>query len=954
MQHTEAQSQQILPRSGRGGERFADTHTQVDDGASVVFPATGGLCSQSQTPQAPRRRPRVITAQDLDEALLQAIEGKITRKNAWVSKDASNLLDGITQTVESTLDSNSTVDEYTSFAKVATVVEGCSKVWTSRVDSTYQRSNQMVRRLLRNEDEGHGSDEENKEEGDGEGGAPSTSAAAERRRRAAQRKGQTVRTIAFDLSEINLDRKARLALVRTGVSAQFRAITEKFDQGNAQGLLVHNTPIGGAGNLILDVDYVREPDGDYTADCGRHSGQSDKVKREPDEGENINTTARGFADGGIEDGVDEGLGITLDLPPFTASHMQSNAEKSSLFVCGGGHLVGDGAGSAVSTNDRSGEGARVSSSSFSTDPNASGRPSLTVPSLLAVPHTVQGNPDVLPDDATRVATNEQDGNEEHDYQDGGWFDGMDGADADYGLHDGGESIDQDRYTADNDRGEESNPELSPERVALEARRLVSGVTDLNIMDNRLRNKQLALEVDDPSGWVPMAEPVSNPMFGARARKNSTIMMTLRKQHHFLGPSVAQSSISTQSLKRLKREAAVFDLPGELEAVSATASRRSAGTKEKSTKGDDCIHLPPVFALLEDSGVDNSALKQSTSEGKNMSALGKELLLGRDSSAIKPYLQTSVELTKAQEAGLLVRENPVPGVTVPSYLPYPITVPVFFQPFSTPLSQWNLLRKSATGSTIHHYNNTTSYGYADEDADGNGAGDMPAEFFHGGVDSDNDYGDVGTYDGFNDSTRDDTLDNPLKLAQAQIFASLDQADLIRSSTALTTLSGNSARPSSMNVSDVADIDPDTVVKVLHAPEAMLPTQVDVVLLRKIMWASLTGAAGCEVTGQQESQRVSRRKRGRVAGTEGPTQKEDNQGSDDGVKKVRFSEVVLQLLPQVSTVSATGALSPAFFFFSLLFLANEHGLLIESIPTLDDLVIHVPPQRGDASETMVNAD
>lgn len=132
----------------------------------------------TQQTQFTRQRPRFHTVQDLDMALNQAIEGKINSKNAWASKEASNLLEGITHTIESTLEAH-TSDDYSGFAKAATVVEGCSKVWTVRVDSTYNRSNQMVQRLLRNDNDddgggaaeggGDGSDGMSREAADGLG-----------------------------------------------------------------------------------------------------------------------------------------------------------------------------------------------------------------------------------------------------------------------------------------------------------------------------------------------------------------------------------------------------------------------------------------------------------------------------------------------------------------------------------------------------------------------------------------------------------------------------------------------------------------------------------------------------------------------------------------------------------------------------------------------------------------
>lgn len=52
---------------------------------------------------------------------------------------------------------------------------------------------------------------------------------------------------------------------------------------------------------------------------------------------------------------------------------------------------------------------------------------------------------------------------------------------------------------------------------------------------------------------------------------------------------------------------------------------------------------------------------------------------------------------------------------------------------------------------------------------------------------------------------------------------------------------------------------------------------------------------------------------------------------------FSHVVQMMLPTIASISSSGTLSPAFFFFSILFLANEHNVILESVPTLDDLLV-----------------
>lgn len=923
--------------------------------------------SQPVALSASRQRPRFATAQDLDDALLQAIEGKINRKNAWVSKDASNLLEGITHTVESTLDAATATDEYSSFAKVATVVEGCSKVWTSRVDSTYQRSNQMVRRLLRNEEDGGGGSDDEGNDAGGEDLSTAAAAAAERRRKAAQRRAQSARTIALDPSEINLDSKGRMSLVHSGVNAQFRAITEKFDQGNAQGLLLHNTPLGSAGNLILDVDYARETGREYSARRSRYSADLRRVKEELESEEvPVPVTMEEF---------DSGFDAPLDLPPFPPAGWAAS-------LAGHSPLSGDGAdggGGGVRENDQLSGGGNVRS-----EEEEAGRPSITLPSLFLLPHTAlltQEGVDNIHGMTAGVQQKQQegglyepgaesslfplhqqqpsgyDGDHGDDMDDGDWGGGMDYGDDSMEIGGGGD-IDKN----------DTNSQDFRARVGAEARHLVSGVTELNAIDSCLFGKnRLALEAEDPTSWFPLVEPPTNDLRSGVAHNSE--LSRLHKEHRFIQTSTQSQVTSATSNKRVKREKTIaFDLPGELAVTAAAAAANGEGGAE----GDVDSSSASFSFLLAESGVDSSSLKQSTTVGKNITPLGKELLLGKDPDAILAFTQRAVQRSKAQEAGLLLPESPVPGKTILSFLPYPITVPTFFQPFSTPLMQWNMLRKSATGHTLAL--STTGAqssrrpsgvlanngwgskkdddvlrqlgaGGDDDDADGSGAGAvgvMPVEFFHGGAEADDEFMGAGGYDDYDNDDGDyGNAGDHLRQVEAQIMSSFERPELARRSSALMLPS--SGRRSGAD--ELSGMEPTALAKVLHSPQTALPSQVDVVRLRQAMWTSLSSLLKHDTHDQlssqlsssgREEQRNTSRKRGRVA-LEKETDEDEKEKGGGGENLPRFSEVVLPVLPQVPSMSATGTLSPAFFFFSILFLANEHGVLLESVPGLDDLVV-----------------
>ena len=73
---------------------------------------------------------------------------------------------------------------------------------------------------------------------------------------------------------------------------------------------------------------------------------------------------------------------------------------------------------------------------------------------------------------------------------------------------------------------------------------------------------------------------------------------------------------------------------------------------------------------------------------------------------------------------------------------------------------------------------------------------------------------------------------------------------------------------------------------------------------------------------------------------------------------FSEVVLSMLPYHKHFVSGGSLAPAFYFFSLLFLANEKGLLMvplrvqsktnRSSTHCEDVLVLMPPQTPEEYE------
>ncbi|GET85909.1 hypothetical protein, conserved [Leishmania tarentolae] len=1106
-------------RRGGGDDSGGDTlHGAIAAGPSVLFEEdTGTAVTVDGSPQPtqltqqqylgharlPRQRPRFHTVQDLDVALNQAIEGKITSRNAWASKEASDLLEGITHTIETTLD-NASTDDYAGFAKAATVVEGCSKVWTSRVDSTYQRSNQMVQRLLRKDDtsgklptgdrdDGEGADDE-------EAGEQQRLKSRSRNAAAASTTAAATRTLAMEAAEINLDSKSRTALTQTHVNAQFRAVTSKFDQGNAQGLLMNNAPMGRAGNIILDVDYSLRPVSDAVVDCSRQGSRRISGTNAPlpsggsdAEGQEIQVEtvapARVSQHASVE--LDTAVYETVaDLPPYhgvTAAVLLTGQLRSTR-----------GSESFQQTRDSTGG---VSSAGDARDSQAS-----AIDPLLLLPHASPQMPDL--NELARVSlksgthesyngsvataeangetrgriTSRSDGTAATTGGDGAAMSAFDSQQEAHGVfaalvNDNDDGVDDDDAhfddwggagDDDDDGGRYSNRNADvsartdsgdADRGA-EARRLVSGAAEMELMDTLFHgHTQLALEAEDPNDWCPLSEVSANPLTGVQAFSE---LSRLHREHRFA--QLKGSGIDPAARNRHGEGDRGSDFSSPVGGQLQPAAKR--GRKERTVG----FQLPPspgcgrgaaasgaasatsTFATESKLLLDDSALRQATTAARHITPLGKQLVFAKNAAQeVLAYTQSAVQRSKAEQAGLLLPEAPIRGKTIPTYMPYPVHTQNYFQPFSTSLAHWNLLRKSATGHLIDgtsgarsnegpsspsvmargigsgitgdhssHIGPATHSGdYFNADAldedSYSGAGpqygdeNMPVEFFPGGAEVEaqdggeagGDYADYAELYGPDDNHSDEEENHYVQggfrsSADARLIAEMELA--AAAATSALASGGSSTRSSGTATDSLAD--PLELMKVLSPPEATLPNQVDVVKLRQLMWEALQGhltenqqkavdlstlrtgaAAAVSTTAAEDEDGVASlqenwkgdivkahaqtalnalRKRVRTTdvGEEAQSANRNKGAVADpllvaesaatgataaaaaatpaGVTLTRFSDVVRFVLPRVSTVSSTNTLSPAFFFFSILFLANEHNVVLQSVEDLNDLV------------------
>jgi hypothetical protein len=226
---------------------------------------------------------------------------------------------------------------------------------------------------------------------------------------------------------------------------------------------------------------------------------------------------------------------------------------------------------------------------------------------------------------------------------------------------------------------------------------------------------------------------------------------------------------------------------------------------------------------------------------------------------------------------------------------------FFQPFSTASLEWNIMHKTA--AYVKETVTTDRRGAPVEEQQA--TGEMPLNVFE-----DAEFG-------MDDDADDDA---PNYVGQFDVPPFPSGLECSRAHQCDT----NEAHISATTIADELNI-----VDILKSPHSStIPTHVDVVGLRNVMWkhtqrllapstaAALGGAHPNELTA----------KRGESTKVEG------------GIQLRTFSDIVCAAIPHVPLISANGTLSPAFFFFSILFLANERGIVLEPIEgDLSDFIV-----------------
>ncbi|SLM38879.1 condensin complex component cnd2 [Lasallia pustulata] len=234
------------PPNARGKDNI------VDEGLAVV-------AGSSMTPMK-----RVPILANFEEWMKMATDNKINATNSWnfalidYFHDMSLLKEG----------------DGVNFQKASCTLDGCVKIYTSRVDSVATETGKLLsgladsgnKKTKRGEEEG-GDGEDGEEEEEGEDGA------RKKAKKRAQRSSEA--TLAPSFAPLQL-KKFELEF---SVDPLFKKVAADFDEGGAKGLLLNHLAIDSHGRIVFDSS---DDAGDATAEGEARRRRSGAIETEED------------------------------------------------------------------------------------------------------------------------------------------------------------------------------------------------------------------------------------------------------------------------------------------------------------------------------------------------------------------------------------------------------------------------------------------------------------------------------------------------------------------------------------------------------------------------------------------------------------------------------------------------------------------------------------------------
>ncbi|EPS39335.1 hypothetical protein H072_6842 [Dactylellina haptotyla CBS 200.50] len=261
--------------------------TQPEGSPVVVTPGRGGVnIVDAQTPQK-----KVPILANFEEWMKMATDNKINAANSWnfalidYFHDMSLLKEG-----------NSV-----NFQKASCTLDGCVKIYTSRVDSVATETGKLLSGLADNSGKKKG----DQEEGGGEGEDGDDDDEEGGKRKARKRATRSEATLAKDISQLQL-KKFDLEFA---VDPLFKKAAADFDEGGAKGLLLNVLSIDEHGKIVFDSS-------DDVKDSTNNAEPADLVNVDGDEEDEPEEAQEAEVDDGVDhmDAEDTNVTSTEDNP----------------------------------------------------------------------------------------------------------------------------------------------------------------------------------------------------------------------------------------------------------------------------------------------------------------------------------------------------------------------------------------------------------------------------------------------------------------------------------------------------------------------------------------------------------------------------------------------------------------------------------------------------------------
>lgn len=173
--------------------------------------------------------PLEIMTSNFEEWMKMATDNKINANNSW----SFALIDYFHDMSLLRNDSDNSIN----FQKASRTLDGCVKIWTSRVDSVGTDTGKLLSNLAAEGRAGAGEDEENEEGGEGGEAA---------KKRKVNRQEATLAKSAAQLQTKKLD-------LEFTIDPLFKKTSGDFDEGGAQGLLMNHLAVDSSLRVIFDA-----------------------------------------------------------------------------------------------------------------------------------------------------------------------------------------------------------------------------------------------------------------------------------------------------------------------------------------------------------------------------------------------------------------------------------------------------------------------------------------------------------------------------------------------------------------------------------------------------------------------------------------------------------------------------------------------------------------------------